>query len=174
MPLGCRKRVLHLRVQAPVVADENRPPGVRQDRLIDTLMKDQETQQKFVDLRARGRSFARMAEELQVSKRTLIEWSRKFRFEIQNQRTIEMEALRELYLAGREEQVRQLGGRLREVEAELATRKVAELSTPRLFTLAGSLRRQLEHATGGELRFSTPVRAIPDDEYHDEAQDWTP
>ena len=136
-------------------------------------MKDQETQQKFIDLRARGRSFARMAEELQVSKRTLIEWSRKFQFEIQNQRAIEMEVLRERYLNGREEEVLQLGERLREVEAELATREVAELSTPRLFTLAGSLRRQLEHATGGELRFSTPVQAIPADEYHDEAQDWT-
>ena len=136
-------------------------------------MKDQETQQKFVELRAQGRSFARIAEELQVSRRTLIEWSRKFQFEIQNQRAIELEALRESYLAGCEEQVRQLGERLREVEAELATRQVAELSTPRLFTLAGSLRRQLEHVTGGELRFSTPVRAIPADEYHDEAQDWT-
>ena len=173
MPLGCRKRVLHLRVQAPVVADENRPPGVRQDRLIDTLMKDQETQQKFVDLRTQGRSFARIAEELQVSKRTLIEWSRKFQFEIQNQRAIELEALRERYVAGREEEVRQLGERLREVEAELATRQVAELSTPRLFSLAGSLRRELQNATGGELRFSTPVQSIPGDEYHDEAQDWT-
>ena len=95
-------------------------------------MKDPETQQKFVDLRARGRSFVRIAEELQVSKRTLIEWSHKFQFEIQNQRAIELEALRERYLKGREEEVCQLGERLREVEAELATRPVAELSTPRL------------------------------------------
>jgi transposase len=136
-------------------------------------MKDQETQQKFVDLRARGRSFARIAEELQVSKRTLIEWSRKFQFEIRNQRAIELEALRERYLATREEQARQLGERLREVEAELATRKVSELSTPRLFALSESLRRQLQHATGGELRFSTPVQSIPTDEYHEEAQEWT-
>ena len=136
-------------------------------------MKDQETQQKFVDLRARGRSFARIAEELQISKRTLIDWSRKFQFEIQNQRAIELEALRERYLATREEQVRHLGERLREVEAELATRKIAELSTPRLFTLSESLRRQLEHVTGGELHFSTPVQSIPADEYHEEAQEWT-
>jgi hypothetical protein len=137
-------------------------------------MKDQETQQKFVDLRARGRSFARIAEELQVSKRTLIEWSRKFQFEIQNQRAIELEALRERYLATREEQVRHLGERLREVEAELATRKVSELSTPRLFALSESLRRQLQHVTGGDLRFRTPTQSIPADEYHDEAQEWTP
>ena len=137
-------------------------------------MHDQKTQQQFIELRVQGRSYARIAEELQVSKRTLIEWSRKFQFEIQNQRAIELEGLRERYLASREEQVRQLGERLREVEAELATRKVAELSTPRLFTLAGSLRRQLLHVTGGELRFSTPVQSIPADEYHDEAQEWTP
>ena len=81
-------------------------------------MHDQKTQQQFIELRVQGRSYARIAEELQVSKRTLIEWSRKFQFEIQNQRAIELEALRERYLASREEQVRQLGERLREVEAE--------------------------------------------------------
>ena len=90
--------MLQLRVWAPVFAGENRQPGVQQNRSIHPLMKDQETQQKFVELRTQGRSFARIAEELQVSKRTLIEWSRKFQFEILNQRAIELEALRERYV----------------------------------------------------------------------------
>ena len=136
-------------------------------------MKDQETQQKFITLRTQGRTYARIAEELKVSQRTLIDWSRKFQFEIQNGRAIEREALRERYLAQGEEQARQLGERLREVEAVLATRPVADLSTPRLFALAESLRRQLVQATGGELRFSTPVKDIPTAEYHEQAQDWS-
>ena len=55
-------------------------------------MHDAETQQKFVGLRAQGRSFSRIATELNVARRTLIDWSRKFQFEIQNQRAIELEA----------------------------------------------------------------------------------
>ena len=45
-------------------------------------MKDQETVQKFIELRAQGWSFARIAAELGVAKRTVIEWSRRFLFEI--------------------------------------------------------------------------------------------
>ena len=135
-------------------------------------MHDQKTQQQFIELRVRGRSYARIAEELQVGRRTLIDWGRKFQFEIHNARVVEMEALRERFLAGREEQVRRLGERLAQVETELAGRGVAELSTPRLFALAESLRRQIQRETGAETRFSAPVSTIPADEYHEDAQDW--
>lgn len=40
-----------------------------------------------------------IAAELKVGKRILIEWGRKFRFEIHNARLVELEALRERYLA---------------------------------------------------------------------------
>ena len=110
-------------------------------------MHDQETQQKFIELRAQGRSFARIATELNVARRSLIDWSRKFQFEIQNQRAIELEALQEKYLASREERLRRLGGQLAQVEEELQTRSVAELSTPRLFLLAESLRRQIRQSS---------------------------
>ena len=91
-------------------------------------MHDQKTKQQFIELRVRGRSYARIAEELQVSRRTLIDWGRKFQFEIHNARVVEMEALRERFLVSREEQVRRLGERLAQVEAELAGRGVAELA----------------------------------------------
>jgi hypothetical protein len=134
-------------------------------------MHDQETQQKFVALRALGRSFSRIATELNVPRRTLVHWSRKFQFEIQNERAIELEALQEKYAAGREERLRRAGEQLSVVEEELKKRSIAELSTPRLFALADSLRRQIQRATG-EVRFSTPVEEIPQDEFHEAAQDW--
>lgn len=135
-------------------------------------MHDQKVQQQFIELRVQGHSYARIAEELKVSKRTLIEWGRKFRFEIHNARLVELEALCERYLASREEQVRQLGGQLAKVEAALAVRDIAELSTARLFALAESLRRQIQNATGAGTPFTAPVNAIPADEYHEDAQDW--
>ncbi len=52
-------------------------------------MKDQETQLRFVQLRAQGWSFARIARELGVATGTLVKWSRKFQFDIQNSRAVE-------------------------------------------------------------------------------------
>jgi len=175
---GCRKNVFGLAPEAQVrrmdrgVAVPSLPSPPSRDINERHHMHDQKTQQQFIELRVQGRSYARIAEELQVSRRTLIDWGRKFQFEIHNARVVEMEALRERFLVSREEQVRRLGERLAQVEAELAGRGVAELSTPRLFALAESLRRQIQRETGAETRFSAPVNTIPADEYHEDAQDW--
>src|SRR5512133_3783467 len=135
-------------------------------------MNDVETQQHFVRLRAEGWSFARIADELHVSKPTLINWSRKFQFDIQNQRAIQVEALQEKWLSSRETRVNALGEQLRKVESELAKRDLASLCTGRLYYIAESLRRQIQRETGS-LSFTTPISEIPDDEFHDQVQDWT-
>ena len=47
-------------------------------------MHEPQTIQRFIELRAQGWTYARLMTELNVSKRTLIAWSRKHQFEIQN------------------------------------------------------------------------------------------
>jgi transposase len=135
-------------------------------------MNDAETQQRFVLLRAEGRSFTRIAEELNVSKPTLIKWSRKYQFEIQNQRAINLEALQEKWLSSRETRVATLGEQLQKMERELAKRDIASLTTGQLLAFTASLRRQIRQETG-DVQFTTPVSEIPRDEYHELAQDWT-
>jgi transposase len=135
-------------------------------------MNDLETQQQFVFLRSQGRSFARIAEELKVSKPTLIKWSRKFQFEIQNLRAIELEALKEKWLATREARVNALGEQLHKIEQEIAKRDIATVPTSRLYSLADCLRRQIERETG-QVCFTSPLSEIPNDEYHEQVQDWT-
>ena len=134
-------------------------------------MKDQEIVEKFIERRAQGWTYARLVTELNVSKPTLIAWSRKHQFQIQNLKAIELEALREQWLASTTERVNALGGQLRQIEAELARRDPAELSTPQLFALARSLRRQIEQATG-PVQFTSPVEEIPAEEFRDQVQDW--
>ena len=136
-------------------------------------MKDQEVVRRFIELRAAGWSFTRIATELNVTKPTLITWSRQHQFEIQNLRAIEMEGLQQELVATREVRARALAEQLGRVEAELKTRDVTELSTSRLFGLAGSLRSQVLRETG-QIHFTTPIREIPAEEYHEEAQDWKP
>lgn len=134
-------------------------------------MHDEKTVQRFIELRASGLTYARLTTELNVSKPTLIAWSRKYQFQIQNLKAIELEALREKWLASTTDRVNALGGQLRQIEAEIARREPADLSTGQLYSLARSLRRQIEQATG-PLHFTTPVTEIPSGEYHEEVQDW--
>src|SRR5215467_1785944 len=107
------------------------------------IMHAPETIQRFIELRAQGSTYARLMAELNVTKPTLIAWSRKHQFEIQNLRAIELEALRDKWLACTTERVNGLGEQLRRVETELAKRDLSGLSTPQLMAAARTLRRQI-------------------------------
>jgi hypothetical protein len=136
-------------------------------------MKDQETIQKFIELRAQGWSFVRIATELGVAKSTLTEWSRKFRFEIQNRRALVIDDLQDRILGTVQARAFGLAEKLGRVEQELKQRGLKEMSTSQLFSLAASLRRQIERETG-PIRFVTPANAIPKEEYVEVVQEWTP
>ena len=47
-------------------------------------MKDMSIKEKFVELRAQGLSFKKIADEIQVSKPILIKWNSEFNKEITN------------------------------------------------------------------------------------------
>lgn len=143
-----------------------------QDQAKEQQVEATEQQMKFISLRAQGWTFARIAAELNVSKRTLINWSHKFQFEIKNLRALELEAIQAEYVATREERIRQMGEQLRAVVAELKTRDITEMSTARLFALAASLRREILKAGDPELTLSMSTRDIPHEEYHEQVQDW--
>ena len=134
-------------------------------------MHDENTVQRFIELRAQGWSYARLMTELNVTKPTLIAWSRKHQFQLQNFKAIELEALGEKWLASTADRVNRLGEQLRQVEGELSQRNLGDLTTLQLYTLARSLRRQIEQATG-PTGFTVPLNEIPAAEYHEQVQDW--
>ena len=134
-------------------------------------MHDDNTVQRFIELRAQGWSYARLMTELNVTKPTLIAWSRKHQFQIQNLKAIELEALGEKWLASTTDRVNGLGEQLRRVEAVISQRDVGELTTSQLYALSRSLRQQIASSTG-VASFTVPVNEIPADEYHDQVQDW--
>ena len=134
-------------------------------------MHDEKTVQRFIELRAQGWSYLRLMTELNVTKPTLIAWSRKHQFQIQNLKAIELEALGEKWLTSVTDRVNRFGGQLQRVEAELAKRDPGELSTLQLQTLARSLRREIERAAASP-GFTVPIKDIPAAEYHDQVQDW--
>jgi transcriptional regulator with XRE-family HTH domain len=136
-------------------------------------MHNEKTVQRFIELRVQGWSFARLAEELHVSKPTLIEWSRKHQHTIANLVAIEREERLNQLLATTEERVRLLGAELRSAETELAKRDLSTLSTGRLLSRVESLRRQVRREVG-PIQFVSTVNAIPAEEYADRIQIWNP
>jgi hypothetical protein len=134
-------------------------------------MHDEKIVQRFIELRAEGQTFARIATELNVSKPTLIAWSRKHQFQIQNLKAVEMEALAGRWLATVTERVNALGEQLQRIEGELAQRDVTQLTTAQLYTLARALRHEIARSTG-PVQFTSPVSELPNDEYHDQVHDW--
>ena len=136
-------------------------------------MHTPEVRQKFIERRAQGWTLVRIASELGVAKSTLIEWSRQLRFELQNQCALELDDLQNRLLGPTQQRATALAERLAAVESELRKRNLSELSTPRLYALSASLRRQIEQ-TIGDIRFASPIKDIPNSEYVAEFQEWKP
>jgi orotate phosphoribosyltransferase-like protein len=106
-------------------------------------MHPAETHNRFIELRSQGWTLARIAGELNVSKRTLIQWQRQHQAQIADLRALELEALQDRVLASHEKELASLASQLDRVEAILAKRKLECLSTEFLFCMAGALRSQI-------------------------------
>ncbi|MCA9469820.1 MAG: hypothetical protein KC643_30850 [Nitrospira sp.] len=98
-------------------------------------MKDQEVQQKFVELRGQGWSFDRIAQELNVSKPTLIGWARKYKVEINNLRSLALDALNEQFALTIHKRLEILGELLERLKAEAMVRDLSSIPTHKAFDL---------------------------------------
>jgi hypothetical protein len=98
-------------------------------------MKDQETKEKFLELRAKGWSFGRIAQELKTSKQTLITWSKELETEIANLKAIEIEALQEKFYMRKAQRIELFGEMRQAIKDELDKRDLSKLPTHMLFDL---------------------------------------
>jgi len=114
-------------------------------------MKDAADKERFVELRAQSKSFAAIAEEIGVSKTTLIAWSREQHEQIRNLRAINDEALREKYRLTKRHELETLSRQLEAVEKELDRRVLADVPTDKLygvlFKLMGEAREERKPLT---------------------------
>lgn len=98
-------------------------------------MKDMETKMKFIQLRAEGLSFDKIAEELEVQKQTLINWSKDFAVEIANLKSIQIESLLEQFYMTKQARIRFFGNKLDMIAKELDNRDLDGIPTEKLFEL---------------------------------------
>lgn len=106
-------------------------------------MKDLQTKEKFIELRARGLSFNKIAEKIEVSKPTLLKWSSEFSDEIANRRFLASEELLERYQLTKIARMEVFAKTLNLALQEFQARKFDLLSTKDLLTLINFLDNQL-------------------------------
>lgn len=98
-------------------------------------MEKIETKNKFVELRAQGWSFDKIAKELKKSKQTLINWSKELETEIANRKALELEALYEKHSLLTLGKVDALGELLSKMRTEILSRDLSEIPTDKLLTI---------------------------------------
>jgi len=98
-------------------------------------MEDFGKKESFIELRARGLSFDKIARRLKVCKQTLIDWGRDLEEEIANLKAVELEALYEKYFLLKESRIKTFGELLGRINKELETRNLSDIPTDKLLDI---------------------------------------
>ncbi len=94
-----------------------------------------ELRAEFVQLRAKGLPYAKIARRLGVAKSTLANWNADLEAEIASARAMELEALQEQFFLHKEGRIRLLGEQLLRLSAELAGRNLSGVAPEKLLDL---------------------------------------
>ena len=98
-------------------------------------MKSVEEKEQFVQLRAQGLSFDKIAEKLGINKKTLISWEPERREEIAKERAKEIEHLKETYWAEKMGRIEFLAERQKRLQEEERRRDLSDVPTAKLMQL---------------------------------------
>jgi transcriptional regulator len=98
-------------------------------------METIETKRRFIELRAKGYSFDKIAKELGKAKQTLLDWSRDLDQEIAQAKALELDSLYESYSLYKEVRLKTLGEILSKLKKEVDKRDLTDLPTDRLLDL---------------------------------------
>ena len=89
----------------------------------------------FIELRAKGWSFDKIAKKLGKSKQTLIDWSKELQDEIGNRKALELELIYESYYLMRENRLQTFGAMLTKIKEEVEQRSLSDVPTDKLLEL---------------------------------------
>jgi transcriptional regulator with XRE-family HTH domain len=98
-------------------------------------METLDVKQRFIELRAKGWSFDKIAKELGKAKQTLLDWSKDLDLEIAQAKAIELETIYESYSLYKEARLKMIGGILSKIKEELDQRDLSDVPTDKLLDL---------------------------------------
>jgi hypothetical protein len=94
-----------------------------------------ETKHRFIELRAKGYSFDKIALELNKAKQTLIDWSKELKGEIEIRKATELELIYESYFLLKKSRLQSLGDLLLRIETEIGERSLSTIPTDKLLDI---------------------------------------
>ena len=98
-------------------------------------MIDTQTKLRIVELRAGGKSMAKIAEEVGVAKQTVVDVCNDMKEEIASLHAMQLEALYEEQKISTEERIRALSTVMGKIRKELESRSLADVPTEKLVEL---------------------------------------
>lgn len=125
-------------------------------------MLNNDTKEKFIELRGKGYSFDSISKQLKVSKPTLLKLGRELAEEIEAEKFFEMELLAEKFQMLRKARVERLGNILERVRAAADQTDFSRLPADKL----QDCERKLTGELRAELRFNYVDRGTISDMVH--------
>ena len=114
-----------------------------------------EKQAEFIELRGKGMSFQKIAEEIGVSKPTLIKWNGELLEQVKEAQYLELENLVEQYGLFRKKRFevycKALNSALKEFQERAETGELKNVPTDKLLNLVEQLEKRVEKDTSKEL-----------------------
>lgn len=107
-------------------------------------MKSTEKKAEFIERRAQGESFSKIAAALQISKSTCSEWEKEFRIQISECRQERLQELYTLYGMHKEARIEKLGSLLGRIDTALDAIDLAELPAEKLLDMRIKYTRELQ------------------------------
>jgi intein-encoded DNA endonuclease-like protein len=127
-------------------------------------VKDLQTKEKFIELRAQGFSFDKISREIGISKPTLIKWNQEYTQEISNLIFFHSEKLIEEFKLLRIHKIESLSCTLNRVLEEIFKRSFENVSTKDLISIAFSLENKLKENVSGIECYTGITESFFDDE----------
>ena len=119
------------------------------------MVKSIEEQARFIELRGKGMSFQKIAEEIGVSKPTLIKWNGELLEQVKEAQYLEYEKLIEQYGLFRKKRFevycKALNSALKEFQERAETGELKNVPTDKLLNLVEQLEKRVERDTSKEL-----------------------
>lgn len=106
-------------------------------------MKDSQSKQRFIQLRAEGRSYESIAQELKVCKNTALKWGHELADDINNLKFTICDNIIEQYKISIHEKLVKLFEEIKKVDAAIQQKNYNELSTKDLILLREKLENKM-------------------------------
>ena len=98
-------------------------------------MTDRDTENKIIELRARGKSYSTIASELKIGKQTALDVCKKYKEQIATLQALELEQLYEEQRITSQERITAIASLMQRVREEIDRRDLTQVPTEKLIDL---------------------------------------